>query len=171
MTTTAAPPLFASVGSVCSGRGPTGLRAVSLYWINSPAGARDGNSRPAKIDRSPCGTGCTAGMAVLHARNTRGGSALRRAFQFRVCFHCRIESEADLKGHERLCRRSPDMPGSQVPTNTLRGPATRGRGPPAVGCVMRGRLKLARVVRLRRPPVSNSRYAMHPCGTLNPPRQ
>ena len=51
--------------------------------------------RPGKIDRSPCGTGCSARLAVLFARGVlRVGEAMigRSIIDFR--FDCRIEAEA-----------------------------------------------------------------------------
>ncbi len=50
--------------------------------------------RPGKIDRSPTGTGCSARMAVLHAR---GEMALGERYRARSiidsAFHCRIVAE------------------------------------------------------------------------------
>jgi proline racemase len=55
--------------------------------------------RPGKIDRSPCGTGCSARMAVLHAR---GEMAVGERFIGRSIigseFHCRIEREVQIGG-------------------------------------------------------------------------
>ena len=55
--------------------------------------------RPGKIDRSPCGTGCSARMAVLHAR---GEMQVGERFIGRSIidseFHCRIESTVDIGG-------------------------------------------------------------------------
>jgi trans-L-3-hydroxyproline dehydratase len=55
--------------------------------------------RPGKIDRSPCGTGCSARMAVLHAR---GEMAVGERFIGRSIigseFHCRIEREVTIGG-------------------------------------------------------------------------
>jgi proline racemase len=55
--------------------------------------------RPGKIDRSPCGTGCSARLAVLHAR---GELAVGEAFQGRSIidsqFDCMIDEVVDLKG-------------------------------------------------------------------------
>ncbi len=51
--------------------------------------------RPGKIDRSPCGTGCSARLAVLHARGALGvgqGMIGRSIIDSR--FDCRIEGEA-----------------------------------------------------------------------------
>jgi len=55
--------------------------------------------RPGKIDRSPCGTGCSARMAVLHAK---GQLAVGEAFQGRSIidsqFDCMIDEVVDLHG-------------------------------------------------------------------------
>jgi len=55
--------------------------------------------RPGKIDRSPCGTGCSARMAVLHAR---GEMQVGERFIGRSIidseFHCRIESAVEIGG-------------------------------------------------------------------------
>lgn len=55
--------------------------------------------RPGKIDRSPCGTGCSARMAVLHAK---GQLALGRRFTGTSLidsrFHCRIEAVEERGG-------------------------------------------------------------------------
>lgn len=55
--------------------------------------------RPGKIDRSPTGTGCSARMAVLHAK---GEMQVGEAFTGRSIldteFHCRIDSTLDLAG-------------------------------------------------------------------------
>lgn len=53
--------------------------------------------RPGKIDRSPCGTGCSARMAVLHAK---GEMQVGERFIGRSLidseFHCRIEREVGI---------------------------------------------------------------------------
>jgi proline racemase len=55
---------------------------------------------PGKIDRSPCGTGCSARLAVLHARGQLkvGDSFIGRSI-VGSRFHCRIEAETML--HDR----------------------------------------------------------------------
>ncbi|MGQ0567853.1 MAG: proline racemase family protein, partial [Gemmobacter sp.] len=54
---------------------------------------------PGKLDRSPCGTGCSARMAVLHAR---GELRVHEPFTglsiIGSRFHCRIEGVTDLAG-------------------------------------------------------------------------
>lgn len=55
--------------------------------------------RPGKIDRSPCGTGCSARIAVLHAR---GELAIGEPFQGRSIvdstFDCVIDEVMDMDG-------------------------------------------------------------------------
>jgi trans-L-3-hydroxyproline dehydratase len=55
--------------------------------------------RPGKIDRSPCGTGCSARMAVLHAR---GQLEIGEPFQGRSIvdskFDCMIDETVDMVG-------------------------------------------------------------------------
>ena len=88
------------------------LTAVSFCQMTVPperdaSGALTGLSavviRPAKIDRSPCGTGCSARMAVLHAR---GALDVGETFVGRSIlgsrFECRIESEANVKGRPAI---------------------------------------------------------------------
>jgi len=51
--------------------------------------------RPGKLDRSPCGTGCSARMAVLHARGVlRVGETMIGRSIIDSRFDCRIEAEA-----------------------------------------------------------------------------
>jgi trans-L-3-hydroxyproline dehydratase len=51
--------------------------------------------RPGKIDRSPCGTGCSARLAVLHAKHVlRTGDGFVGRSIIGSEFRCRIESEA-----------------------------------------------------------------------------
>lgn len=55
--------------------------------------------RPGKIDRSPTGTGCSARMAVLHAKGQMkvGDRFIGRSI-IDTEFHCRIDSTVDLSG-------------------------------------------------------------------------
>jgi len=74
---------------------------ISFCQIAAPVTRTDGVAsaanavviRPGKIDRSPCGTGCSARMAVLHAK---GQLAVGERFIGRSIigseFHCRIDS-------------------------------------------------------------------------------
>ncbi len=59
--------------------------------------------RPGKIDRSPTGTGCSARMAVLHARGElRVGDAFRGVSIIGSRFDCRIEAEASVAGRPAI---------------------------------------------------------------------
>lgn len=54
---------------------------------------------PGKLDRSPCGTGCSARMAVMHARGDLAvGEAFRGVSIIGSRFDCRIERTTDLAG-------------------------------------------------------------------------
>jgi trans-L-3-hydroxyproline dehydratase len=55
--------------------------------------------RPGKIDRSPCGTGCSARLAVLHARGVLnvGETMIGRSI-IDSRFRCRIDQVTDLGG-------------------------------------------------------------------------
>ena len=54
--------------------------------------------RPGKIDRSPTGTGCSARMAVLHARGRLPTGRYRARSIIGSEFLCRIEAEASVGG-------------------------------------------------------------------------
>ena len=55
--------------------------------------------RPGKIDRSPTGTGCSARMAVLHAKGVmKKGDRYRARSIIGSEFHCAIEDESVLGG-------------------------------------------------------------------------
>lgn len=59
--------------------------------------------RPGKIDRSPCGTGCSARMAVLHAKGQLGvGERFIGRSIIGSEFHCRIDSLTDLAGRSAI---------------------------------------------------------------------
>ena len=59
--------------------------------------------RPGKVDRSPTGTGCSARMAVLHARGElRVGEAFVGRSLINSEFHCRIEREATVGGRPAI---------------------------------------------------------------------
>ena len=54
--------------------------------------------QPGKLDRSPCGTGCSARMAVLHAKGElKTGESFIGESVIDSRFHCRIEKELKLK--------------------------------------------------------------------------
>jgi proline racemase len=59
--------------------------------------------RPGKIDRSPCGTGCSARLAVLHARGALGvGEAMIARSIIGSRFDCRIEAETRVGGRPAI---------------------------------------------------------------------
>jgi proline racemase len=87
--------------------GRTSLKTVSFCQMTAPLENVDGvvcglsavAIRPAKIDRSPCGTGCSARMAVLHSRRSlRVGDRFIGRSILGSRFDCRIESQVDFKG-------------------------------------------------------------------------
>jgi len=68
---------------------PTGLNAVAI--------------RPGKIDRSPTGTGCSARMAVLHAKGQlKIGERFVGKSIIGSTFDCRIESETMVGGRSAI---------------------------------------------------------------------
>ena len=80
---------------------------ISFCQITAPVVREDGiltaaNAvaiRPGKIDRSPCGTGCSARMAVLYARGEmRVGDRFTGRSIIGSEFHCRIEREVVIGG-------------------------------------------------------------------------
>ena len=59
--------------------------------------------RPGKIDRSPTGTGCSARMAVLHARGALAvGEPFRGVSIIDSVFDCRIEGETSVAGQPAI---------------------------------------------------------------------
>ena len=59
--------------------------------------------RPGKIDRSPCGTGCSARLAALHARGIlRAGDSFVGVSLIDSRFDCRIEGETMLGGRPAI---------------------------------------------------------------------
>lgn len=59
--------------------------------------------RPGKIDRSPCGTGCSARMAVLHAKGVLGtGDRFVGVSLIDSRFDCRIEGETTVGGRPAI---------------------------------------------------------------------
>ncbi|WP_152220204.1 proline racemase family protein [Pseudomonas sp. SCB32] len=67
--------------------------------------------RPGKIDRSPCGTGCSARMAVLHAKGQlKDGERFVGHSIIGSQFHCRIDGLTDVGGkpaiHPRIAGRA-----------------------------------------------------------------
>ena len=58
---------------------------------------------PGKLDRSPCGTGCSARMAVLHARGLiQVGERLIGQSIIDSRFECRIVEESTVAGHPAI---------------------------------------------------------------------
>ncbi|MEX6676121.1 proline racemase family protein [Pseudomonas sp. W2Oct36] len=59
--------------------------------------------RPGKIDRSPCGTGCSARLAVLHAKGQLkvGDRFIGRSI-IGSEFHCKIQSETEVAGRKAI---------------------------------------------------------------------
>ena len=59
--------------------------------------------RPGKVDRSPTGTGCSARMAVLHAKGQmRPGDRYTARSIIGSTFHCHIEAETTLGGRRAV---------------------------------------------------------------------
>ena len=86
-------------------------RHISFCQIAAPLQSLDGvptgrNAvviRPGKIDRSPTGTGCSARMAVLHARGELEiGDRFRGVSIIDSVFDCRIEGETTLDGRPAI---------------------------------------------------------------------
>jgi len=59
--------------------------------------------RPGKIDRSPCGTGCSARLAVLHAKGQLkvGDRFIGRSI-IGSEFHCKIQRETEVAGRKAI---------------------------------------------------------------------
>ena len=75
--------------SFCQFAGPIEYRDGVAHGRNAVA------IRPGKIDRSPCGTGCSARLAVLHAKGVLAtGDPFVGISPIDSRFECRIESEA-----------------------------------------------------------------------------
>ena len=84
---------------------------VSFCQMAAPVEVRDGVKtglnavaiRPGKIDRSPCGTGCSARLAVLHARGELAvGEPFVGLSPIGSRFDCRIESPARVGDREAV---------------------------------------------------------------------
>ena len=84
---------------------------VSFCQVAAPVEVRDGVKtgrnavaiRPGKIDRSPCGTGCSARLAVLHARGELGtGEPFVGLSPIDSRFDCRIEAVARVGDREAV---------------------------------------------------------------------
>ena len=84
---------------------------ISFCQMAAPVEVRDGVKtgrnavaiRPGKIDRSPCGTGCSARLAVLHARGALGiGEPFVGLSPIDSRFDCRIEALARVGDREAV---------------------------------------------------------------------
>ena len=84
---------------------------LSFCQFAAPVEYRDGVAhgrnavaiRPGKIDRSPCGTGCSARLAVLHAKGLLGvGERFVGVSLIDSRFDCRIESEIAVAGRPAI---------------------------------------------------------------------
>ncbi|WP_457588877.1 trans-3-hydroxy-L-proline dehydratase [Ensifer canadensis] len=80
---------------------------ISFCQMTDPVFIKDGilrgkNAvaiRPGKVDRSPCGTGCSARMAVLHAKGLmKSGDKFVGTSLLDTEFHCSIERELNVNG-------------------------------------------------------------------------
>ena len=80
---------------------------ISLCQITNPVASKNGvlwgknavSIRPGKIDRSPTGTGCSARMAVLHAKKQmKVGDRFVGTSLIDTEFHCRLDAEAEVGG-------------------------------------------------------------------------
>lgn len=84
---------------------------ISFCQITAPVVMEDGVAtganavaiKPGKIDRSPTGTGCSARMAVLHARGELkvGDRFVGRSIMGSE-FHCAIEAETEIGGRPAI---------------------------------------------------------------------
>ena len=88
-----------------------GWAHLSFCQVTDPVVEKDGvlwgrNAvaiRPGKIDRSPCGTGCSARMAVLHARGQmKVGDRFVGTSIIDTEFHCRLDAEAEVGGRAAI---------------------------------------------------------------------
>lgn len=86
-------------------------RHISFCQFTAPVAVRDGvrtgrNTvviEPGKLDRSPCGTGCSARMAVLHARGELApGEPFVGLSIIDSRFDCRIESLTSVGGRSAI---------------------------------------------------------------------
>jgi proline racemase len=95
-----------------------GWNHISFCQITEPVQKQNGilsglsavAIQPGKIDRSPCGTGCSARMAVLHARGQLGaGDQFIGLSIVGTRFECLVDAEVDLAGRRAI---SPIISGS-----------------------------------------------------------
>jgi proline racemase len=78
--------------------------AAPLVMVDGVATGRNAVAiRPGKIDRSPCGTGCSARLAVLHAQGRlRVGDPFTGISLIGSQFHCTIDAEANVGGRPAI---------------------------------------------------------------------
>ena len=91
--------------------------AAPVAWQDGVAVSRNAVAiRPGKIDRSPCGTGCSARLAVLHARGVlRAGDRMVGQSIIDSRFDCRIESATSVGGRAAIV---PSLEGTAWITGT-----------------------------------------------------
>jgi proline racemase len=84
---------------------------ISFCQMTKPVEVRDGVKHgknavaiePGKLDRSPCGTGCSARMAVLHAKGQLAvGETFIGLSPIDSTFMCRIERETEIDGRPAI---------------------------------------------------------------------
>ncbi|OMQ35374.1 proline racemase family protein [Ensifer sp. 1H6] len=79
--------------SFCQMTDPVIVKDSVLHGKNAVA------IRPGKVDRSPCGTGCSARMAVLHAKGLmKVGDRFVGTSMLNSEFHCSIDEELEING-------------------------------------------------------------------------
>lgn len=83
--------------SFCQITDPVEMRNGVLWGKNAVA------IRPGKVDRSPTGTGCSARMAVMHAKGQmKTGDKFIGTSILDTEFHCIIDKETDLNGRQAI---------------------------------------------------------------------
>jgi len=84
---------------------------VSFCQITEPVENRDGvltgasvvAIKPGKLDRSPCGTGCSARMAAMHARGQlKAGDRYIGTSLLGTEFDCRLDRELEIGGRKGI---------------------------------------------------------------------
>ncbi len=108
--------------SFCQFAGPLERRDGALTGPNAVV------VQPGKIDRSPTGTGCSARMAVLHAKGRcASATATPRCRSSARGSTARSPARRQSAAGRRSCRPLPAAPGSPEPTSTCWTPPTPGR--------------------------------------------
>ena len=84
---------------------------ISFCQVTAPVELRNGvltganavSIRPGKLDRSPCGTGCSARMAILHARGRiKPGDRFVGTSIIGTEFDCHVEQEVEVGGRRGI---------------------------------------------------------------------